>query len=64
MRFDVAGRSQVTIKNQIIQVVTVEPNSRSITIPQQMLVLISRMSIFLEIDMAFSLAKFINEMRI
>ena len=57
MRF---GGSHIMIKNQII--------SRSITITQQMLVLISRMNIFLEIDMAFSLAKFIvtniNEMRI
>ena len=61
MMFDVAGGSHITIKNQIMkssQCVREEPNSRSITIAQQMLVLISRMNIFPEIDMAFSLAKF------
>ena len=41
--FDAAGGSQVTIKNQIIQVVTVS-NSQSITILQSRFVLISRMT--------------------
>ena len=54
MRFDVAGGSHKEPNHSSHQCVREEPN-RSITIAQQMLVLIS----ILEIDMAFSLAKFL-----
>ena len=61
MRFDIAGGPQVTIKNQIIEVVTVCKRNLIAEVSQShsLLVLISRLNIFLEIDTAFSLAKFI-----